>query len=65
MLKAPKEPKKPPRGGPSIEISDDKQSTTSSPPSSPCPSRKDIETEDVDELSLGHTRRNGKKRSHP
>jgi hypothetical protein len=65
MLKAPKEPKRPPKEKPSIEISDDEQSTTSSLPSSPCLSRKDVEIEEVDKLSLNHTIRNGKKRSRP
>jgi len=65
MLKALKEPKRPPKEKPSIEISNDKQLTTSSLLSSPCPSRKDVEIEEVDELSLNHTIRNGKKRSRP
>jgi len=65
MLKALKEPKRPTKEKPSIEISDDKQLTTSSLPSSPCLFRKDIEIEKVDELSLNYIIRNGKKRSRP
>jgi hypothetical protein len=45
MIKAPKEPKKrkPLKEKPPIEISDDERLSTSSLPSSPCLSRKDVE----------------------
>jgi len=65
MLKAPKEPKRPPKENPSIEISDDKQLTTSSLPSSLYLFRKDIEIEEVDKLFLNHIIRNEKKRNRP
>ena len=65
MLKPPKEPKKPPKEKLSIEISNDKQSSTSSIPSSPYLFKKDIEIEEVDKLSLDYIRRNAKKRSRP
>ena len=63
MLKAPKELKRPPKEKPSIEISDNEQLTTSSLLSSPYLSRKDVEIEEVDELSLNYIIRNRKKRS--
>ena len=62
MAKATKPKIKPP-----IEISDDEFSSTSSssPPSSPCLSRKEVEAEEVDKPSLALTKENRKKRSHP
>jgi len=65
MLNAPKELKRPPKEKPSIEISDNKQLTTSSLLSSPRPFRKDVKIEEVNKLFLNYTIRNGKKRSRP
>ena len=61
MVKATKPKIKPP-----IEISDDEFSSTSSssPPSSPCLSRKDIEAEEVDKLSLALIKENKRKRNY-
>ena len=57
-----------PKIKPPIEISDDELSSTSSTCSSslssPCPSRKDKEVEEVDKPSPAYTR-NQRKRSHP
>ncbi len=57
-----------PKIKPPIEISDDEfsstSSTCSSSLSSPCPSRKDKEVEEVDKPSLAYTR-NQRKRSYP
>ena len=56
-----------PKTKPPIEISDDEFSSTSSTcssPSSPYPSRKDKEVEEVDKPSLAYIR-NQRKRCHP
>jgi len=62
MAKATKPKIKPP-----IEISDDEFSSTSSssPLSSPCLSREDIEVEEVDKPSPARTKENRRKRNHP
>jgi len=62
MVKATKPKIKPP-----IEISDDEFSSTSSssPLSSPCLSRKDVEVGEVDKPSPALIKENRRKRSHP
>ena len=55
-----------PKIKPLIEISDDEfSSTSSSPLSSPCLFRKDVEAEEVDKPSLALIKENRRKRSHP
>jgi len=55
-----------PKIKPPIEISDDKLlSTSSSLPSSPCLSRRNVEIkEEVDKLSLAYIRKNKRKRNY-